>query len=91
MKTEIIVVENLKCAGCMNTITSGLKSLKGVDSVSINDQTSEVTVSGDEMPDRAVLAEKLDHLGYPEVGHNSLLKKAKSYVSCAVGRMSPEA
>jgi hypothetical protein len=34
--------------------------------------------------------EKLISLGYPfEDDDNSLITKAKSYVSCAIGRMSP--
>lgn len=38
--------------------------------------------------DRGPLVEKLASLGYPELGNNNLLHQAKSFVSCAIGRMS---
>jgi len=35
------------------------------------------------------LKEKLSKMGYPEVGDsNTIVHKAKSYVSCATGKMS---
>jgi hypothetical protein len=37
--------------------------------------------------DEQVVIQKLDDLGYPVAGHNSVVKKAKSYLSCAIGRM----
>ena len=31
--------------------------------------------------------EKLSKWGYPEMGTSNLVQKAKSYVSCAIGRL----
>ena len=48
-------------------------------------EKSEVTLAGIFEENKVI--KKLDQMGYPKVGHNSLLKKAKSYVSCAIGRI----
>ena len=34
-----------------------------------------------------MLLEKLSKLGYPELGTSNVLQKAKSYVSCAIGKL----
>jgi copper chaperone len=85
--TREIYIENLKCGGCANTITNGLSEIKGVDNVDVNVADSKVTFNA---PDSLVdkVTEKLSKLGYPEVGDtNNLMHKAKSFVSCAVGRI----
>jgi hypothetical protein len=46
-----------------------------------------MTLSGAHI-NREEVIDKLNFLGYPEKGNNSLLSQAKSYVSCAVGKMS---
>ncbi|CAL2059585.1 heavy-metal-associated domain-containing protein [Tenacibaculum sp. 190524A05c] len=82
-----IYIENLKCGGCAKTITSELSEIKGVDNVDVNVTDSKVTFNS---PDSLVetIKEKLSKLGYPEVGDtNNIMHKAKSFVSCAVGRM----
>jgi copper chaperone len=86
MKTQI-EIENLKCGGCASTITKGLLSLENVSEVEIDIEKSIVSVtSKDESLNE--IKEKLSKLGYPEVGDkNTVLHKAKSFVSCAVGRI----
>lgn len=79
-------VENIKCGGCMNSIKTALLKLDGVESVSIDQETDMVTIQGNAV--REVIVSKLNDLGYPEKGHNSFAKKAKSYVNCAIGRMT---
>ena len=81
-----IEVENIKCGGCMNTIKHSILKLEGVNSVEIEE--NKTTVHIDAETDRQVLVEKLAALGYPETGNNNLLHQAKSFVSCAIGRMS---
>jgi copper chaperone len=81
-----IQVENIKCGGCMNSIKNALNQLPLVDEVTIDKDTETITVIGD--IDLSILIEKLNALGYPEKGKNTTLKKAKSYVSCAIGKMS---
>ena len=80
-----VQVENIKCSGCIKSIKNELKEIPGVISVDVDLAKSEVMLAG-EFEENTVI-KKLDQMGYPKVGHNSLLKKAKSYVSCAIGRI----
>ena len=87
MKQEIYI-ENLKCGGCANTITNGLKAIDKVSEVSVDVEKSLVTLIANETT-LVTVKEKLTKLGYPEVGDkNTVLHKAKSFVSCAVGRVN---
>lgn len=86
MKQEIYI-ENLKCGGCANTIVNGLGNIKGVDNVAVNVEDSLVSFVANEAT-LSLVKDKLSKLGYPEVGaDNTVLHKAKSFVSCAVGRV----
>ena len=88
---HIIDVENIKCGGCANTIESKLKKLDSVTQVSVNVEQGQVTVEADD-DSRAQLVETLLASGYPEKGTAEGLKaakaKARSFVSCAIGKMS---
>ena len=89
METKIYI-ENLKCGGCAATIKKGILAVEGVSEININVDESlvEVTTDQDVITD---VKDKLSKMGYPEVGDaNTLLHKAKSYVSCATGKMSSE-
>ena len=79
-------VENIKCGGCMNSIKTALLKLDDVTEVSIDKEIDTVTVNG--TMNREDVVNKLNDLGYPEKGNNTLIRKAKSYVNCAIGRMS---
>jgi copper chaperone CopZ len=79
-------VENIKCGGCMNSIKTALLKLDGVTEVNIDKEIDTVTVTG--AMNREDVVNKLNELGYPEKGNNTLIRKAKSYVNCAIGRMS---
>lgn len=81
-----IEVENIKCGGCMNTIRRALLAVPNVQDVVIDKEHDLVEVMGN--ADREVVVSVLAELGYPEKGKNSLVSKAKSFVSCAVGRLS---
>ena len=85
-----VSVENIKCGGCANTIRTRLEKLDGIDSVTVDVESGRVTVDGDEDTRQNVI-ERLASLGYPETGSvegiRSATAKAKSFVSCAVGRM----
>ena len=80
-----IKIVNVKCGGCEKTITSALNKI-GMKNVSVNVENQEVSFEGD-----AELAkEKLVKIGYPEAGSKaakSLLKKAQSFASCAMGKV----
>lgn len=83
-----IYIENLKCGGCAATIVKGISEIESVEKVNVNVENSLVTFTANE--DAVLLVkEKLSQLGYPEVGDkNTVLHKAKSFVSCAVGRVN---
>ena len=84
--TTTIHIENLKCGGCAATIKKGILGIDSVDTVDVDVETSEVKVS---YTSNALdsIKEKLSSLGYPESGDkNTIVHKAKSFVSCAVGR-----
>ncbi len=82
-------IQNLKCHGCANTVTTKLSGLDGIENVLVNNDTNSVSF---EYNNDATLQEAitlLNSLGYPMVGDkNALTTKAKSFVSCAIGRMN---
>ncbi|TMM30014.1 heavy-metal-associated domain-containing protein [Polaribacter aestuariivivens] len=85
--TTAIKIENLKCGGCAATIKKGLLTLEGVNDVSVDVEKSIVSITS-ENENSVNIKEKLSKLGYPEVGDkNTIVHKAKSFVSCAVGRI----
>lgn len=89
--TYEISVENIKCGGCASTITTRIGELDGVDACTVDVESGIVSIEGDESK-RDIVAENLLKLGYPESGTAEGIKaakaKAKSFVSCAVGRMN---
>ena len=84
-----IHIQNLKCGGCANTITKGISSIEAIQNVSVNVDESTVTFSYETEDQLNEVKNKLKSLGYPEDGEaNTIGDKAKSYVSCAIGKMS---
>ncbi len=87
MKTEKIIIANLKCSGCATTITKELSTLNGVSKVSVDPTNDSVEVSYENI-DRKQIIDKLHHLGYPEATEeNGLLLQLKSYASCMIGKL----
>ena len=88
---HIIEVENIKCHGCANTITKQLGKLDGVADVSVDIASGQVHVEAHE-DHRDQLVAALQANGYPEKGSAEGIEaakaKAKSFVSCAIGRIS---
>ncbi len=87
MTTHQIFVENIKCGRCINSIKTALLKNKGVTAVEIHKEEDKVCVTGIAIEKESMVSQLLS-LGYPEKGNNSLLSKAKSFVSFAVGNMS---
>ena len=88
MKTESIIVENLKCHGCANTIRRELAWIGEVISVDVDVDKSLVKIDyAGKNKIREIFTEKLRKLGYPEEGTGNMNRKMKSYVSCAIGRI----
>lgn len=87
----VFEILNLKCGGCANTIKKGIEAIEGINEVVINLNTSEVSIDSTNESVIKLVKEKLSSMGYPEVGYaNTVLHKAKSFVSCATGRMASE-
>ncbi|HIC44413.1 MAG TPA: copper chaperone, partial [Sulfurimonas sp.] len=89
MKT--LQVENVKCGGCASTLTSKLKEEFGEVEVNLEKQPREITLELSEDKIEA-LTLALRALGYPlstdELGLiQTASTKAKSFVSCAVGKI----
>ena len=87
METLEIFVENIKCGGCMSGIKKALSEFKGVKSVEITLEEEKILIQGEHL-DRTTYINKMDSMGYPEKGNNTLFKEAKSYVSCAIGKVN---
>jgi len=84
-------VENVKCAGCANTLKTKLKESFGDVEVDLDVMPRKITleIDGHQMEE---LKKKLRGLGYPLSSDElSTLQnvgaKAKSFVSCAIGKM----
>ncbi len=88
MNTSLIV-QNLKCGGCANTITNKLSEIANISDINIDIDASKVSFNFINDTDAIAVKEKLKSLGYPTVeDENSLTAKAKSFVSCATGKFS---
>ncbi len=86
-----IQVDNLKCGGCARSILNGLTDMQGVSNVEVDHKNKLVRFSGEEVS-RDQVAAKLRSMGYPEKGTleglSAGVANAKSFVSCAIGRVS---
>lgn len=91
-KIDSITIDNLKCDGCENTIKKTLKQIEGVEKVAIDKGKHLIEVVHQDSVSRLMLTDSLKKMGYPEVGTteglNAVLSNAKSYISCAIGRLS---
>lgn len=88
MKTTVHI-QNLKCGGCASTITKSLNVLDDVSDVIVEIEDESVTFDYSDENTLHLVKETLAKLGYPEDGErNSLSDKAKSYISCAIGKIT---
>ena len=89
MQVVKIIIENLKCNGCASTISKALLKFSEVKNVDIDIEKSIVKISFDgENNNIDKYKKKLSFLGYPEKDNNNTISVVKSYVSCAIGRVS---
>ena len=89
--TMQIEIENLKCGGCENSILKGLATMEAISDVTVSREQNLVSFKG-EPSIRESVAKKLRSMGYPEKdslsGLDAGLANAKSFVSCAIGRVT---
>jgi len=88
---QIFQVQNVKCGGCANTLKKALKDEFGEVEVNLEKEPREITLELDDTK-KENLKLKLRSLGYPLADDElSILQnvgvKAKSFVSCAIGKM----
>lgn len=86
---ESLIIQNLKCGGCASTVIKQLQTLEGVSGVDVNVENSEVNFELASQNLLEKVQKQLKKIGYPVVGEaNSLTSKAKSFISCASGKMN---
>ncbi len=88
-------VLNVKCGGCAATLKKKLKPLFGEVEVDLDVMPRKITLDIKE-EDIPALAKELKSLGYPLISEEmssleEVKAKAKSFVSCAIGKMDSEA
>ena len=88
MKTTL-QVQNLKCGGCAKTISNKLSEIKEIKDVIVEKDSSSVSFDHQSADDASLVKETLRKLGYPTIDdENGFVEKAKSFVSCASGKMA---
>lgn len=88
MKTEKLLLANIKCSGCATTIKNELLKIKGVENVTVDIENDSIDLCYND-PDRELIIHKLHSLGYPEATEkNGLLLQLKSYSSCMIGKIN---
>jgi copper chaperone CopZ len=91
---ETVEVDNIRCEGCANTIEKALinEGFKSIN-IDLSCEPRKVTVELQNEASSALFRKTLRKLGYPfsdeEISFgNSTSLKAKSFVSCAVGKFT---
>ena len=88
MKTKLYI-QYLKCGGCETSIITELNYINNITNVYV--KQNKATVKFEYTTDKAIKKAKkaLSKLGYPIMGKkNNFIKKTKSYLSCAAGKMN---
>ena len=84
-----ITVQNLKCGGCANTIKNKISEIDTVSDIKIDIDNSIISFSTKSNEDLLKVHDKLKAIGYPSIDdENSFASKAKSFISCATGKIS---
>ncbi len=85
-------IENLKCGGCLNTISKAIQEFTETTGTVVDMENSMVSFNHPVEFDVDAVKVKLAGLGYPESGRaegfSKMIGVARSYVSCAVGKMT---
>lgn len=61
-----IQASNIKCAGCVTSVENGLKTVDGIENVSVDIPSNIVSIEGTHLNKDAIEA-RLAELGYPAV------------------------
>lgn len=86
---SLLALQNVKCSGCASTIMSKLTELGFVSAVAVDAEHGTVDVTYEQEANLPEIIETLRKLGYPQTeDRNPLTTKAKSFVSCAIGKIN---
>lgn len=86
---ETIYIQNVKCGGCAHTIQLKLETINNVSEVEIDIENGALSFNVDSIETTELVKKTVKDIGYPERGQeNSISSKAKSYVSCAIGKIN---
>ncbi len=85
-------VLNIKCSGCANSVKKALKDDFNDIKIDLSVTPRVITIQTDEKFDEMLFRKKMKKLGYPlcdeKIGRlEGVGVKAKSFISCAVGKM----
>lgn len=81
-----LYLDNIKCHGCAHSISSKLEELK-VNQHQIDVENGAIQMEYDTEEQLESIKKVLKKLGYPERDQSNLGDRAKSYISCLVGRI----
>lgn len=70
MKTSIIV-QNLRCSECANTIIAKLSELPTISNLAVDVELARVSFVYENFNDALVVKEKLREMGYPSIHYKS--------------------
>ncbi|MFL0354585.1 heavy-metal-associated domain-containing protein [Xanthomarina sp. GH4-25] len=88
MRTSVIV-QNLKCGGCANSITTKLSEIKNISDIKVDIEESKISFDFIDENNALLVKEKLKNIGYPSVEEeNTMLSKTKSFINCAAGKLA---
>jgi len=74
-------IDNMKCDGCVKSVTEGIQKLNGVSNVVVSLINSSITFESESEDNTNEVKLKLIELGYPIKDESSLLDKAKSFLN----------
>jgi copper chaperone len=82
-------VQNLKCGGCVKTISNKLSEIKEIKNVIVDKESSSVSFDHQGTDVASLIKDALKRMGYPTIDdENGFVDKAKSFVSCASGKLA---
>ncbi|WP_318312244.1 heavy-metal-associated domain-containing protein [Flagellimonas crocea] len=82
-------VQNLKCGGCVKSISNKLSGIKEIKNVIVDKESSSVSFDHQSADDASLIKDALKRMGYPTIDdENGFVDRAKSFVSCASGKLA---
>ena len=83
-----IFVDNIKCGGCAATITKKVSAIENISNVEVDIEAGSVSFDCVNDSCRMDVISTLKKWGYPQSGTGNKIDNAKSFVSCAIGRIN---